>query len=214
MRDKRKLKTQIKQNTTKPEWNEEFQLLVHEPEHQHLTLHMFDYDVLSVDDEIGRASFPIRNLRNGEEEEIDIEVKEHKGQPADQMMVSLGWAGLGWAVLCCAVLGWAGLGWAGLGWAVLQAEVNCICCLQIMKLVGKFDTALDKLRSLTHFIGRKPGDGPCTIKVKVRPVIPDTLMAFVTYTTYLWLVRRTCYVCVIVVVVHESASHLRHGWHL
>ncbi len=87
VRDKRKLKTQIKQNTTKPTWNEEFQLLIHEPEHQHLTLHMFDHDVLSVDDEIGRASYPIRNLRNGEEEELDIEIKEQVGQQVDQMMV-------------------------------------------------------------------------------------------------------------------------------
>ncbi|KAA6419256.1 MAG: hypothetical protein FRX49_10780, partial [Trebouxia sp. A1-2] len=86
LRDKRKLKTQIKQNTTKPEWNEEFQLLVHEPEHQVLTLHMFDHDVLSVDDEIGRGSFPIRKLRNGEEQELDIEIKEQKGQQVDQMM--------------------------------------------------------------------------------------------------------------------------------
>lgn len=88
MRDKRKLKTQVKQNTTKPVWNEEFQLLVHEPEHQHLSLHMFDHDVLSVDDEIGRASFPIRNLRNGEEQEVDVEVKEETGEKVDQMMVS------------------------------------------------------------------------------------------------------------------------------
>ena len=88
VRDKRKLKTQVKQNTTKPVWNEEFQLLIHEPDHQHLTLHMFDHDVLSVDDEVGRGSFPIRNLRNGEEEEIDVEIKEVVGQKVDQMMVS------------------------------------------------------------------------------------------------------------------------------
>lgn len=123
VRDKRKLKTQIKQNTTKPEWNEEFQLLVHEPEHQHLTLHMFDHDVLSVDDEIGRGSFPIRNLRNGDEEELDIEIKEQKGQKVDQMM--------------------------------------------IMKLVDKADIALDKVRSLTHFLSKKTHDGPCTLKVKL-----------------------------------------------
>ena len=88
MRDKRKLKTQVKQNTTKPVWNEEFQLLIHEPDHQHLTLHMFDHDVLSVDDEVGRGSFPIRDLRNGEEEEVEIEIKEVVGQKVDQMMVS------------------------------------------------------------------------------------------------------------------------------
>lgn len=89
VRDKRKLKTQIKQNTTKPVWNEEFQLLVNEPEHQHLTLHMLDHDMLSVDDEIGRASFPIRNLHNGEEQEVDLEVKEEIGEKVDQMMVSV-----------------------------------------------------------------------------------------------------------------------------
>ena len=103
VRDKRKLKTQIKQNTTKPVWDEEFQLLVHEPEHQHLSLQMFDHDVLSVDDEIGRASFPIRNLRNGEEQEVDVEVKEEVGEKVDQMMVSAASAppGTGCYLLSC-----------------------------------------------------------------------------------------------------------------
>lgn len=89
VRDKRKLKTQVKPNTTKPVWNEEFQLLVHEPEHQQLSLHMFDHDVLSVDDAIGRASFPIRNLRNGEEQEVDVEVEEESTEKVDQIMVCL-----------------------------------------------------------------------------------------------------------------------------
>lgn len=123
VRDKRKLKTQVKQNTTKPVWNEEFQLLIHEPDHQHLTLHMFDHDVLSVDDEVGRGSFPIRDLRNGEEEEVEIEIKEVVGQKVDQMM--------------------------------------------IMKLVDKVDGAFNKVRSLSHFIGKKPHDGPCLLKCKL-----------------------------------------------
>lgn len=89
MRDKRKLKTQVKENTTRPEWDEEFQLLVHEPEHQHLTLLMYDHDVLSVDDEIGRASFAIRNLRNGEEEEVDVEVKPQVTESSNEMMVRI-----------------------------------------------------------------------------------------------------------------------------
>lgn len=87
VRDKRKLKTQVKENTTRPEWNEEFQLLVHEPEHQYLTLLMYDHDVLSVDDEIGSATFRIRNLRNGEEEEVDVEVKPEMPEAENQMMV-------------------------------------------------------------------------------------------------------------------------------
>ena len=36
-----------------------------------------------------------------------------------------------------------------------------------MKLVGKVDSAINKVRSLTHFIGKKPQDGPCTLKLKV-----------------------------------------------
>lgn len=50
---------------------------------------MFDHDVLSVDDAIGRASFPIRNLRNGEEQEVDVEVEEESAEKVDQMMVCL-----------------------------------------------------------------------------------------------------------------------------
>ena len=42
--------------------------------------------------------------------------------------------------------------------------------LQIMKLVDKIDFAINKVRSLTHFIGKKPHDGPCTLKVKVRTI--------------------------------------------
>ena len=37
-----------------------------------------------------------------------------------------------------------------------------------MKLVDKADIALDKVRSLTHFLSKKTHDGPCTLKVKVR----------------------------------------------
>lgn len=123
VRDKRKLKTQVKENTTRPTWNEEFQLLIHEPDHQHLTLEMFDHDVLSVDDEIGRGSFAIRNLRNGIEEEVEIEIKEQMGQQVDQMM--------------------------------------------IMKLVDKIDTGLNKVRSLTHLLTKKPDGGPCLLKCKL-----------------------------------------------
>ena len=36
-----------------------------------------------------------------------------------------------------------------------------------MKLVDKVDQAINKLRSLTHYIGKKPKEGPCTLKLKV-----------------------------------------------
>jgi Ca2+-dependent lipid-binding protein len=37
-------------------WNEEFQLLVHEPDEQQLNLILYDWDVFSSPDEIGRCS--------------------------------------------------------------------------------------------------------------------------------------------------------------
>lgn len=54
-RDKRKLKSQVKGNTYHPVWNENFQLLVHEPDHQNLTCILYDWDRLSPSDEIGRC---------------------------------------------------------------------------------------------------------------------------------------------------------------
>lgn len=42
-----------------------------------------------------------------------------------------------------------------------------------MKLVDKVDIALDKVRGLTHFLSKKKDDGPCTLKVKVRPLSFD-----------------------------------------
>lgn len=44
---------------------------------------------------------------------------------------------------------------------------SCMCVMQIMKLVDKVDSAINKLRSLTHYIGKKPKEGPCTLKLKV-----------------------------------------------
>lgn len=39
--------------------------------------------------------------------------------------------------------------------------------MQVMKLVDKVDSAINKVRSLTHFISKKPREGPCTLKLKV-----------------------------------------------
>ena len=37
-----------------------------------------------------------------------------------------------------------------------------------MKLIGLMDKGLDKVRNLTHFLAKKPLDGPCLLKCKVR----------------------------------------------
>jgi len=53
-------------------------------------------------------------------------------------------------------------------WVMALCAQKCMPWVQIMKLVGKVDVGINKLRGLTHFISKKPHDGPCLLKVKVR----------------------------------------------
>ena len=48
------MKSQVKHNTTSPEWNEDFRFLVHVPGQQYLNGELKDWDRLSASDEIGR----------------------------------------------------------------------------------------------------------------------------------------------------------------
>lgn len=59
MRPGRKLQSTIITNESAPVWGtgETFQFLVHIPDSQVLTAIMYDYDVFTKDDEIGRYSF-------------------------------------------------------------------------------------------------------------------------------------------------------------
>ncbi|KAL4444585.1 hypothetical protein ABPG77_002402 [Micractinium sp. CCAP 211/92] len=83
VRAKNKVKTQVLENTHRPQWNEDFSLMVHFPETQVLTCKLYDYDVFDRDDEIGRCTLKVRNLR--EEREVDewytVE-PPHQEQPA------------------------------------------------------------------------------------------------------------------------------------
>ncbi|KAK9824188.1 hypothetical protein WJX72_008409 [[Myrmecia] bisecta] len=74
-RDKRKLKSQVKSRTYHPVWEENFQLLVHEPDHQALTCILYDWDRLSPSDEIGRVVIPVRDLPHAEPQDLELEVK-------------------------------------------------------------------------------------------------------------------------------------------
>jgi len=53
----RKMKSQVRHNTTSPEWNEDFRFLVHVPGQQYLNGELKDWDRLSASDEIGRYIF-------------------------------------------------------------------------------------------------------------------------------------------------------------
>ena len=50
----RKLKSQVRHNTTSPVWDESFRFLVHVPGQQCLNGELKDWDRLSSSDEIGR----------------------------------------------------------------------------------------------------------------------------------------------------------------
>ncbi|GAB4814906.1 hypothetical protein N2152v2_001952 [Parachlorella kessleri] len=65
VRAKQQLQTQVKENTSKPHWDESFQLLVHYPDKQELTLVMYDHDTFDSHDEIGRVHIPVRDLPAG-----------------------------------------------------------------------------------------------------------------------------------------------------
>ena len=51
-------------------WNQDFELLVHEPEHQQLTAVLLEHHALDQDDEVGRVSIPIEDLPVGETQDL------------------------------------------------------------------------------------------------------------------------------------------------
>lgn len=85
------LRTSTKDNNANPTWNENFKLLVHDPDHQVLTCILMDYDDFNPDDEIGRCELPMKGLTeetkdlwldvdmNAEGDEEDEQDKKHPG---------------------------------------------------------------------------------------------------------------------------------------
>lgn len=76
----RKMKSQVKHNTTSPEWNEDFRFLVHVPGQQYLNGELKDWDRLSASDEIGRFKVAIADLAPGQETDmwVELEPSDHK----------------------------------------------------------------------------------------------------------------------------------------
>lgn len=66
-------------------WDEDFELLVHEPEHQQLSLVLYEHHALDKDDEVGRVSVPISNLEVGQLQDLWLDL----GPPGDQESSSL-----------------------------------------------------------------------------------------------------------------------------
>ncbi len=57
-----------------PRWDQDFELLVHEPEHQQLTLVLLEHHALDKDDEVGRVSIPIDELAVGEVQDLWLDL--------------------------------------------------------------------------------------------------------------------------------------------
>ncbi|KAK9807354.1 hypothetical protein WJX73_005591 [Symbiochloris irregularis] len=77
VRDKRIQKSQVKENSKNPKWNEDFKFLVHEPDYQALNAIMFDWDRVNADDEIGRISVPIKDLPHAEPQDLWLEIFDY-----------------------------------------------------------------------------------------------------------------------------------------
>lgn len=55
-------------------WDQDFELLVHEPEHQQLTAVLLEHHALDKDDEVGRVSMPIDELPIGETQDLWLDL--------------------------------------------------------------------------------------------------------------------------------------------
>ena len=55
-------------------WNQDFELLVHEPEHQQLKVVLLEHHALDQDDEVGRVSIPIEELPVGETQDLWLDL--------------------------------------------------------------------------------------------------------------------------------------------
>ncbi|CAK0785413.1 hypothetical protein CVIRNUC_008622 [Coccomyxa viridis] len=76
VRQTHRSRSQVINNDLNPKWNEDFKILVHEPEHQELRCVLYDYDALDKDDEIGEAKLAVADLRNQEEKDVWLNIEE------------------------------------------------------------------------------------------------------------------------------------------
>lgn len=59
-------------------WEDDFVLLVHEPDQQSLSAIVYDNDLIGADKEVGRVTLPVEEMPNGETQEqwFDLEPPE------------------------------------------------------------------------------------------------------------------------------------------
>ncbi|XP_043702761.1 synaptotagmin-3-like [Telopea speciosissima] len=67
-------KTAVKMKNLNPEWNEEFKLIVKDPESQVLELHVYDWDKVGAHDKLGMQLIPLRLLSPHEAKEFSLDL--------------------------------------------------------------------------------------------------------------------------------------------
>ncbi|CAL5343473.1 unnamed protein product [Camellia sinensis] len=74
-------KTSIKKKNLNPEWNEEFKLIVKDPESQVLNINVFDWDqaVVGGHDKLGMQIIPLKLLTPNETKEFVLDLLKHTG---------------------------------------------------------------------------------------------------------------------------------------
>lgn len=72
-------KTSIKKKNLNPEWNEEFKLIVKDPESQVLNINVFDWDQVGGHDKLGMQIIPLKLLTPNETKEFVLDLLKHTG---------------------------------------------------------------------------------------------------------------------------------------
>ncbi|MQM11634.1 hypothetical protein Taro_044540 [Colocasia esculenta] len=65
-------KTTVKRSTLNPEWNEEFKLIVKDPESQALELSVYDWEQVGKHDKLGMNVIPLKDLTTDETKELTL----------------------------------------------------------------------------------------------------------------------------------------------
>ncbi|KAK2993120.1 hypothetical protein RJ640_021792 [Escallonia rubra] len=92
-------KTTIKKKNLNPEWNEDFKLIVKEPESQLLNINVFDWDKVGAHDRLGVQVVPLKRLIPNETKEFTLDLLKntdisdpHNRKQRGQIVVKLTYA--------------------------------------------------------------------------------------------------------------------------
>ncbi|XP_022943990.1 synaptotagmin-1-like isoform X5 [Cucurbita moschata] len=69
-------KTSVKHNNLNPEWNEEFKLVVKDPESQALELHVYDWEQVGKHDKMGINVIPLKDLPPDEVKVLTLDLRK------------------------------------------------------------------------------------------------------------------------------------------